>query len=112
MYISELLKKASAKLNAIKRKGNFLSQDQRATLCYSYVISYFSYCSLIWHFGNLKNIHNTEKLHERAIRFIYDDYDTDYFELLRGKKLCTLYTQRLQDMCCEIYKAINGISSV
>ena len=53
VYISQLLKKASAKLNAIKRKGNFLSQSQRATLCYPYVISYFNYCSLVWHFGTL-----------------------------------------------------------
>ena len=80
VYISDLLRKASAKLNAIKRKGNFLSQNQRATLCYSYVISYFNYCSLVWHFGNLKNIHLTEKLHERAIRFIYDYYESEYFE--------------------------------
>ena len=111
VYISDLLRKASAKLNAIKRKGNFLSQSQRATLCYSYVISYFNYCSLVWHFGNLKNIHLTEKLHERAIRFIYDDYESEYFELLKEKKLCTLYMRRLQDMCCEIYKAIKGSSS-
>ena len=111
LYISDLLKKASAKLNAIKRKGNYLSQSQRATLCNSYVNSYFKYCSLVWHFGSVKNIHNTEKLHERAIRFVYDDYESDYFELLKEKKLCTLYTQRLQDMCCEIYKAIKCNSS-
>ena len=110
-YISTLLNKASAKLNAIKRKGKFLSQSQRATLCYPYVISYFKYCSLVWHFGSLKNIHKTEKLHERTVRFIYDEYETDYFELLKEKQLCTLYTQRLQDMCCEVYKTIKGISS-
>ena len=110
-YISEILTKASAKLNAIKRKGKYLSQCQRATLCNPYVISHFNYCSLVWHFGSIKNIHNTEKLHERAIRFIYNDYDSDYFDLLKEKKLCTLYTKRLQTMCCEVYKAINGISS-
>ena len=110
-YISDLLKKASAKLDAIKRKGKYLSQSQKATLCNSYVISYFKYCSLIWHFGSIKNIHNTEKLHERTIRFIYDEYESDYFELLKKKKHCTLYSQRLQDMCCEIYKTINCNSS-
>ena len=110
-YISEQIKKASAKLNAIKRMGNFLSQGQKSSLCYAHVISYFNYCSLVWHFGSLKNIHNTEKLHERAIRFIYDDYETDYFQILKEKSLCTLYSERLRGMCSEIYKAKKGISS-
>ena len=39
------------------------------------------------------------------------DYESDYFELLKKKKHCTLYSQRLQDMCCEIYKTINCNSS-
>ena len=67
LYISEQIKKVSAMLNAIKRMGYFLSKSQKISLCYSHVISYFNYCSLVWHFGSLVNIHATEKLHERAI---------------------------------------------
>ena len=111
LYISELIKKASAKLNAIKRMGYFLSKSQKISLCYSHVISYFNYCSIVWHFGSLINIHATEKLHERAIRFIYNDYETEYFQILRENNLCTLYADRLRGMCCEIYKVKKGISS-
>ena len=98
--------------------GYFLSKSQKISLCYSHakltlsrVISYFNYCSLVWHFGSLVNIHATEKLHERAIRFIYNDYETDYFQILRENNLCTLYADRLRGMCCEIYKTKKGISS-
>ena len=37
--------------------GNFLSQGQKSSLCYAHVITHFNYCSLVWHFGSLKNIH-------------------------------------------------------
>ena len=68
-------------------------------------------CSIVWHFGSLINIHATEKLQERAIRFIYNDYETEYFQILRENNLCTLYADRLKGMCCEIYKVKKGISS-
>ena len=103
-HISNLLKQASSKLNAIKRVDTFLNKSQKNTLCHSYVLSYFQHCCLAWHFGNTGNIHKLEKLHERVIRFTYNDYNTDYFELLVKNNLFTLYTQRLQKMCCEIFK--------
>ena len=34
-YISTCLKEARAKLNSIKRLGNFISKHQKKTLCYS-----------------------------------------------------------------------------
>ena len=46
LYTSEQIKKASAKLNAIKRMGYFLSKikSQNISSCYSHIISYFNYC--------------------------------------------------------------------
>ena len=103
-HITNLLKQASSKLNAIKRVDKYLNKSQKNTLCHSYVLSYFQHCCLAWHFGNTGNIHRLEKLNERVIRFTYSDYDTDYFELLQKNNLCTLYAQRLQKMCCEVFK--------
>ena len=62
------------------------SSHKRSSLCYAHVISYFNYCSLVRHFGNLKNIHD------------YDDYETDYFQILREKTLCSLYKERLRGL--------------
>ena len=73
-------------------------------------MSHFKYCSLVWHFVSLKRIHNTEKLYKRAIRLIYDDYETDDFQILRQKNLYSLYNERIQGMCGEIYKTKKGPS--
>ena len=109
-YISTCLKQASAKMNSIKRLGNFISKKQKKILCYSYVLSYFKYCPIVWHFGNISNIHKTEKLHERVIRFIHSDYDTEYFTLLKNLSLRTLYAERLKNICIEVYKIKNEIN--
>ena len=52
-----------------------------------------------------------EKLHERCIRFIYNEYDKEYFNILVEKKLNTLYGERMQIMCCETYKTRNGLNA-
>ena len=52
-----------------------------------------------------------EKLHERCIRFIYNEYDKSYFDLLKEKTLTTLYGKRTLTMCCETYKTINGLNA-
>ena len=109
-YISTCLKQASAKMNSIKRLGHFISKKQKKILCYSYVLSYFKYCPIVWHFGNISNIHKTEKLHERVIRFIHSDYDTEYFTLLKNLSLRTLYAERLKNICNEVYKIKNEIN--
>ena len=96
-------------LNSIKRLGNFISKHQKKTLCYSYVLSYFKYCPIVWHFGNISNIHKTEKLHERVIRFVHSDYETDHFTLLNNLNVRTLYANRMENICTEIYKIKNEL---
>ena len=52
-----------------------------------------------------------EKLHERCIRFIYKEYDMNYFQLLKAKNLKTLFSQRINTMCCEIFKTKRNLNA-
>ena len=45
-------------------------------------MSNFNYCPLTWHFCGEKNTKKIEKIQERALRFIYRDYDSSYESLL------------------------------
>ena len=107
-WITSCLKHASAKMNTIKRLGNFLSKNQKKILCYSYVPSYFKYFPIIQHFRNISNTHKIEKIHERVIRFIHSDYNTDYFTILINLNLRTLHANRLEKICIEISKIKKG----
>ena len=102
-HIKELCRKAGAKLHAIKRLVKFLNEKECKLLVDAHVISQFNYCSLVWHFCGLTEIHKMEKLHERRIRFVYNEQSQEYFYILKEKKLRTLYGKRLRDMCYETY---------
>ena len=110
-HISELCKSAGAKINAIKRLGGRLDKKERKLLIDTHVISYFNYCSTVWHFCGKVEIHKMEKLHERCIRFIYKEYDMNYFQLLKAKNLKTLFSQRINTMCCEIFKTKRNLNA-
>ncbi len=110
-YIKNMCKKAGAKLNAIKRLGIYLNMESKKLLVDAHVTSQFNYSSTVWHFCGLTEVHKLEHLHERCIRFIYNEYDKQYFELLSEKKLNTLFGKRTLAMCCETFKTINCLNA-
>ena len=110
-HIKSLCAKAGAKLNAIKRLRSYINESDRKLLVDAHVISQFNYSSTVWHFCGLTEIHKMEKLHERCIRFIYNEYAMSYFELLKKNKLTTLFGKRILAMCCETFKTIHGLNA-
>ena len=109
-HISKLCKTASAKLNALKRNSHYLNFDQRKYFVHAYVLSTFNYSNSVWHFCGLTETHKMEKIQERAIRFIYNDYESIYAELLIKYNISTLYTKRIKSICTEMYKTTNNLN--
>ena len=73
-HISDLCRKAAAQLNALKRRvKGYLDFKTKEILVQSFVFSNFNYCPLVWHFSSEKSVKNIEKIHERALRFLYND---------------------------------------
>ena len=50
IHVSDMCKKASRQLNALKRVGRYLCKLGRLTVYHSFIMSNFSYCPLAWHF--------------------------------------------------------------
>ena len=48
-----------------------------------------------------------EKIQERALRFVYNNYTTNYEELLHLSKLPSLKVRRLSSIALETFKIIN-----
>ena len=46
------------------------------------MLSNFNFCPLSWHFCSEGNTKKIEKVQERALRFVYDDFVSTYEELL------------------------------
>lgn len=50
------------------------------------------------------------KLHERALRIIYDDYKSSFEQLLENDKSFCIYNQNIQRLIIEMDKVLNDIS--
>ena len=65
-HISNICKKASQQLNVLKRIGLHLNRLSKLTIYYSFILSNFNYCPLVWHFcgeNNTKNSRKSIKIH-------------------------------------------------
>ena len=54
--------------------------------------------------------HRINKLHERALRIAYNDYSSDFVELLAKDDTVTIHQRNLRVLAIEIYKMLNDLS--
>ena len=106
-HIASLCKKASRQLNVLKRIGKYLNLQCRLMIYHTFILSNFNYCPIIWHFCSKNNTSKMEKIQERSLRFVYNDYKIDYNSLLEKSKLPTLHVRRIRNLALESYKIIN-----
>jgi len=107
-HISNICKKASRQLNVLKRIGKHLCKLGKLTIYHSFILSSFNYCPVVWHYCGEVNTKKMEKIQERALRFIYDDYVSTYDDLLNKSKLPSLKIRRLRSIILETFKIVNN----
>ena len=94
----------------MKRLSNVLCTKVKYAILNSFVLSNFKYCPIIWHFCKKRKMRLIEKIHERALRTIYDDINLSYTDLLTISKRKTLHYERLRLIAIQVYKCLNGLS--
>ena len=102
-HVSTICKKANNQLNAIRRIGADLGQKEKEILMNSFVYSNFT---------TRKGINNIEKVQERSLKFILNDYDKTYFQLLDISKKPSMEVKRLRILITEIFKTLNDSNPV
>ena len=113
-HISNLCKRAAARLNAINRLAysGILNTNSKKVLIESFVQSQFNYCPLIWHFCSNESTKKMEKIQERALRLLLNDKSSSYEELLVNGKKTTLHSMRIRNIKIEIFKTLNNLNPV
>ena len=108
-HVTMLCRKASQKLTAISRLSNFMSQEKRILLMRTFFESQFNYCPLIWMFCSRSLNHKINKLHERALRMAYSDYESSFEDLLDKDCTVTIHKRNLRALATEMYKVSNNL---
>ena len=109
-HISTLCNKASNQLNAIGRIQKFMGFKEKEVLLNSFVYSNFNYCPLVWHFCSSKSLYKIEKIQERALRLLHNDFTSDYAELLKKPGKATTEIKHLRCLELEIFKTVNNLN--
>ena len=69
-------------LKALFRVSANMNSDKCALLINSFIKSPFSYCSIIWIFCNWKSMKKVNKIQERYLHLMTNNYELSYEELL------------------------------
>ena len=109
-HVKTLCKKASQKLHALARTSCYMDTEKLKLVMQAFVFSRFSYRPLVWTFYDRTLNHRINHIHERALRFVYKDHQTDVGSLLEQRNLVFIHVENLQSLMTEIYKTRSGLS--
>jgi hypothetical protein len=111
-HIKAVCLRASRQANALGRIAKHLSLEGRKAIYHAFIVSNLNFCPLVWHFCSKANTQKLEKVNYRALRFVFQNFNSSYEELLGKMKTCTLEVQRLRMVAMETFKILNGIGPV
>ena len=106
-HITKICRKANSKLSALSRLARYLSMKQKKLLYMSFIEAQFKYCPLTWMFCSRSCNNKINKLHERALRLVYDDYESSFDVLLNKNKSFSIHHQNIHKLMIEICKSLN-----
>ena len=109
-HMTDICKKASKQLAVLKRFGRFLTKQGKLTICNSFIVSNFNYCPLAWHFCSMSSTNKMEKVQERALRFINNDFTSSLQDLLSSTSTDPLHVRKMKQMATEVFKIVNDMS--
>ena len=109
-HVLKLCSKANQKLSALSRTAKLLSFNKKRTLFKAFVESQFKYCPIIWMFHSRRTNNKINRLHERALRTVYDGDVSTFDQLHAMNKSFCIQHQNIQRLLIEIYKALHEIS--
>ena len=105
-HVKQFCLKSARQLNALARISKCLSMKAKKQMFRSFILSNFTYCSIVWHFCGSVNNSKLEKIQERALRIEYDDYDSTYDDLLSRFGTDTVLLSRLKNIVIEVFKSL------
>ena len=76
----------------------------------AFVISQFNYCPLIWMFHNRSLNNRVTKIHDRALRLVYQNTNLSFSEVLELENVVTIHQRNLKVVVTEILKVKNNLS--
>ena len=108
-HINCLLKKGNQKLHALMRIKKYLSEEKLKLIMKTFIETQFNYCPLIWMCHSRDLNRKINKLHERALRVVYQDKHLTFEQLLNKDGSITIHERNIQKLAVEMYKVKHNL---
>ena len=105
-HVKNIRTNVNYQINVISRFRKIVPTDVKCKLYKAFIVSYFRYCSAVWHFRGTRNRNKLEHLSKRALRIVLDEKFLHYQELLSKFNSSDLCSIRCQDMMKTVFKTI------
>ena len=109
-HISILCKKSAGQLNAICRMGKYVGETEKKVLIQSFVHANFNYCPLVWFFTSPESLRKIERIQERALRIVFNDFNSDNHILLTKAQKTTFLIKQHKNLAIEIFKTLKNLN--
>ncbi len=87
----EMCKKANSHARALARLSSMLDTESKFMIFNAFVVSNIFYCPLVWHMCCVSDCEKIEKVQERALCYVFNDFNNTYSNLLQTASKGTLY---------------------
>ena len=109
-HVSDLCVKVSQKIWALARIAPFMNISKRKIIMNAFFTAQFNYCPLIWMCHSRENNNKINRLHERCLRIVYNDYISPFEDLLKIDGSISMHNKNLQSLAIEMFKIVNDMS--
>ena len=109
-HLSNLCKKVGAKVTALSRVVKLLPFYKKRILLKTFIESQFSFCPLIWMFCSRNMNNKINRIHERALRLVYEDYTSTFHNLLKKDRSVSIHHRNIHQVAIEMYKVKHDLS--
>ena len=99
----QVCRKVTQKIAVLRRMRNMLPFELRKAIYNSFITPHYNYCAETWHFCSKSSLNKLEKVHGRAIRFVFKDKNTPYCDLLKQLGRVTLAEERAHKILGTIF---------
>ena len=94
------------KLHALGRTANYMDISKNRSIINAFILSQSSYCPLIWMFHSRTLNHKINKIHELALRIVYNNHQCTFEELLERDNSFTVHERNLQNLDIEMFNGM------
>ena len=105
-HVEYLCQKARNKAAALMRLRNKLDVEQKLILYNSFIKSQFGYCPIVWLSHGKVAEDQINRIHKRALKAVYNDFDSSFEELLEKGNHETVHQTSLKQLIIKVFSCV------